>query len=126
MRHSRFAATPSGLPSSNQARWYQAPSQLADSTRAPSAAASCSQAVAKAASARARASGAKRFSTPIRKNASQTLSPLPPAPTRFMPSFQSPPPISGRPCAPVPTPLRMARTQCSYRLALSAATFGSS
>ena len=30
----------------------------------------------------------------------QTLSPLPRAPTLFMPSFQSPVPISGRPCAP--------------------------
>ena len=30
----------------------------------------------------------------------QTLSPLPPAPTWFMPSFQSPVPISGRPCGP--------------------------
>ena len=30
----------------------------------------------------------------------QTLSPLPPAPTLFMPSFQSPVPISGRPCGP--------------------------
>ena len=69
--------------------------------RAPrSRAASRSHASANAASPRSRASGAKRFSTAIRKKASQTLSPRPPAPTRFMPSFQSPVPISGRPCAP--------------------------
>ena len=35
-----------------------------------------------------------------RNQPSQTLSPLPPSPTRFMPSFQSPVPISGRPCSP--------------------------
>jgi hypothetical protein len=33
-------------------------------------------------------------------HASQTLSPLPPTPTRLSPSFQSPPPISGSPCGP--------------------------
>ncbi len=33
-----------------------------------------------------------------RNQPSQTLSPLPSSPTRFMPSFQSPPRISGRPC----------------------------
>ena len=33
------------------------------------------------------------------------LSPRPPWPTRFMPSFQSPVPISGRPCAPAVMPL---------------------
>ena len=37
----------------------------------------------------------------------------PPRPTRFMPSFQSPLPISGRPCAPAVRPLSIARTQCS-------------
>jgi hypothetical protein len=37
-------------------------------------------------------------------------------PTRFMPSFQSPEPISGRPCSPKRRPCRIARTQCSYRL----------
>ena len=48
-----------------------------------------------------------------RKKPSQTLSPLPPAPTRFMPSLQSPEPISGKPCAPKRRPCSMARTQCS-------------
>ena len=47
----------------------------------------------------ARSANGRRIET--RNQPSQTLSPLPPAPTRFMPSFQSPVPISGRPCAPV-------------------------
>ena len=98
--HSVFAAEPSGVPSSKYPRRYQSPSQLVASTRSPRTVASLVHCTAKAASPRLRASGAKRCSTAIRKNASQTLSPLPPAPTRFMPSFQSPAPISGRPCAP--------------------------
>ena len=49
-----------------------------------------------------------------RNQPSQTLSPLPSSPTRFMPSFQSPPRISGRPLAPVRLTARSsARTQCS-------------
>ena len=47
-----------------------------------------------------RDSAANCFSTAQRKKPSQTLSPAPSIPTRFMPSFQSPEPISGRPCAP--------------------------
>ena len=39
-----------------------------------------------------------------RAQASQTLSLQPSMPTRFMPSFQSPPPIKGRPLGPVVTP----------------------
>ena len=42
-----------------------------------------------------------RLSVFTRNQPSQTLSPLPSSPTRFMPSFQSPPRISGRPLAPV-------------------------
>ncbi len=45
-------------------------------------------------------SGANSFSTTTRNQPSQTLSPRPSWPTRFMPSFQSPEPISGRPWAP--------------------------
>ena len=60
-----------------------------------------------------RASAPNWRSTSYRKKPSQTLSPLPWMPTRFMPSFQSPEPISGRPWAPTrPSPRRMARTQC--------------
>ena len=61
--------------------------------------------------ARRAARGAARVAH--RNQPSQTLSPLPPAPTRFMPSFQSPVPISGRPCAPVARFRSMPRTQCS-------------
>ena len=49
----------------------------------------------------------------IANQASQTLSPLPPAPTRFMPSFQSPWPISGRPWAPRWSTRSRPRRQCS-------------
>src|SRR3546814_1110317 len=46
---------------------------------------------------------------------SQTLSPRPPSPTRFMPSFQSPVPISGRPRPPNRSSARCSpRTQCWY------------
>ena len=50
-----------------------------------------------ATSPRASASAANLRRESTRNQASQTLSPLPPAPTRFIPSFQSPLPISGRP-----------------------------
>ena len=49
--------------------------------------------------ARTTSANGRRIET--RNQPSQTLSPLPPAPTRFMPSFQSPVPMSGRPWAPV-------------------------
>ena len=87
---------------------------------------SSSQRLAKSASPRACASGTKRFNTVTRKNAIHTLSPLPSAPTRFMPSFQSPPPISGSPRAPNAKLRRIARIQCSYRLATSSETLGNS
>jgi len=45
------------------------------------------------------------------RNPSQTLSPAPCSPTMFMPSFQSPEPMSGRPVLPRPRPLRIALTQ---------------
>ena len=48
-------------------------------------------------------------STSHRKKPSHTLSPCPRWPTRFMPSFQSPAPISGRPCAPKRSPAHGAR-----------------
>jgi hypothetical protein len=56
---------------------------------------------------------------------SQTLSPLPPAPTRFMPSFQSPPPISGSPCSPVSAMQpSIPRAQCSNSEADTSETIG--
>ena len=78
---------------------------------------------------------ANESTTAQRNQASQTLSPRPSMPTRFMPSFQSPLPNSGSPCAPslpgvldarggsVPTAGRCAaetagtnRRSCSLRL----------
>ena len=54
---------------------------------------------------RARSARARRS----RNQASHTLSPLPSWPTRFMPSFQSPPPMSGSPCTPTGRPASSAR-----------------
>ena len=54
----------------------------------------------RAASPRRSASVANAFSTVTKNQPFQTLSPLPSAPTRFMPSFQSPVPIRGNPCGP--------------------------
>ena len=51
--------------------------------------------------ARVRVLARSARSVTMRNQASHTLSPRPSTPTRFMPSFQSPMPISGRPCAPV-------------------------
>ena len=87
----------------------------ADTTRRPSACVSmfsrsrCRHGIAfvgEASSPRMRASretaaGPRRGRTP-----SQTLSPLPWMPTWFMPSFQSPEPINGRPCSPNRKPWR--------------------
>ena len=61
-----------------------------------------------------------------RNQASQTLSPLPPPPTRFIPSFQSPVPMSGRPWAPVAMLMAIARRQCSYNEPVSEETDGCS
>src|SRR3546814_3938389 len=61
------------------------------------------------------------LSTSYRKNPSQTLSPRPPSPTRFMPSFQSPVPISGRPRPPNRSSARCSpRTQCWYSVSADA------
>lgn len=51
--------------------------------------------------------------TRSRKKPSQTLSPRPWWPTRFMPSFQSPEPMSGKPWRPQRRACRMARWPCS-------------
>ena len=50
-----------------------------------------------------------------RNQAIHTLSPCPSAPTLFIPSFQSPVPISGRPCGPNRLACSIARTQCAAR-----------
>ncbi len=80
---------------------------------------------ARAASPRAAAIGAHvRQHARAGTSASHTLSPLPSTPTRFMPSFQSPVPISGRPCAPtreapVDAPAHSARTACRVSAAIA-------
>ena len=73
-------------------------------------------------SSRASHSGAKSVSTPCRKKPSHVLSPRPRCPTRFIPSFQSPVPNSGSPCAPAVMPRSIARTQCSNSVPSSADT----
>ena len=62
----------------------------------------------------ARHSRANESRTAQRNQASQTLSPRPSMPTRFIPSFQSPVPISGRPCGPRFQARSMARRQWSH------------
>ena len=57
--------------------------------------------------------------------ASHTLSPRPRNPIRFIPSFQSPPAISGSPCGPSLKPRLKARRQCSSSDARSGATANS-
>ena len=104
-----------------------------DTTRHPSHAARARRAAAppapasrsaSASSPRSRASGANAVSVACRNQPSQTLSPRPCSPTRFMPSFQSPVPISGRPCGPSCTPSRP-RRQCSNSVAVCARRCGS-
>ena len=58
---------------------------------------------------------AKLFSTEIINHPSHTLSPNPFSPMRFIPSFQSPEPISGSPWLPNFKALSMASVQCSNR-----------
>ena len=71
------------------------------------------QPAAAAGSPRRSAIGANCSSAEYRNQPSQTLSPRPATPTRFMPSFQSPVPNSGRPCEPMARLESRPRTQCS-------------
>ncbi|MCY1543066.1 hypothetical protein D9M68_788600 [compost metagenome] len=100
MRHSSLSFEPSQDPSSNVARRYQAPSQASRSSAVLRRAAWFFQRLARMGS-RGSAKGMTRSMALINSQPSQTLSPLPPSPTRFMPSFQSPVPMSGKPWAPV-------------------------
>src|SRR6266550_2707385 len=100
MRASAFSLDPRGVPSSKYARRYHAPSQASASIVCASWVARVRQACASSPSSRKVSNSAKSPSTQISNQASQTLSPLPPSPTRLRPSFQSPPPISGNPCGP--------------------------
>ena len=76
-------------------------------------------------SPRAAATGVHFVRTVCRNQASHTLSPLPWMPTRFIPSSQSPVPISGRPWTPTPRLRSSARAQCSKSVPCSAEMLGS-
>jgi hypothetical protein len=93
--HSSLLDEPSGVPSSNQARRYQAPSQAWASMLLRSCAACGAAQLGKGRRRRGHAPGRQTAQILDRNHASHTLSPLPSLPTRFMPSFQSPQPISG-------------------------------
>src|SRR3546814_5011629 len=103
MVHSSLAVEPSGAPLSNHARRYQAPSQASASSASRSRAARSTQRLANSKSLRSRARTWKRLSASYRKNPSQTLSPPPPSPSPFLPSFPSPFPISRLPPSPNPS-----------------------
>src|SRR5437867_10708033 len=124
MRASAFSLAPKGVPSSKYPRQYHAPSQAWASTVFASWTARVWQVCASLSSSRSASNSAKSLSTQISNQASQTLSPLPPSPTRLKPSFQSPPPISGNPCGPEVAARLMARRQCSSREASVAEATG--
>ncbi|MDT4827103.1 hypothetical protein FQZ97_604380 [compost metagenome] len=118
MRHSLLIDEPSGAPLSKKARRNQAPSQPASCSAAIQPVRAAVQRAARSCSPRACAMGAKRSTTLHRNHASHTDSPRPSWPTRFMPSFQSPVPISGRPCTPVFRLRSMARAPWSNTVAM--------
>jgi cyclic beta-1,2-glucan synthetase len=114
-----LAAEPSGVPSSNQPRRYQSPSQASRSSAPARSAACLCHCAARAASPRSSASGANAVSVACRNQPSQTLSPLPCSPTRFMPSFQSPVPNNGNPCSPTTSERSIARQAWSNTVPIS-------
>ncbi len=124
--HSTPLAVPSGVPSSNQARRYHSPSQAFTSMATASLSRASVQVCAKASSWFERARAENSRSTSQTKKPIHTLSPLPCSPIRFMPSFQSPPPISGRPCTPMRSPCLTASMACSYSVAVRCDTLGMS
>jgi hypothetical protein len=113
IRHSTFVAEPSGVPSSKKARRYQSPSQPWRSSARRSDFMWARQRSALERWPRASAIGAKAARTVYRNQPSQTLSPRPLLPTRFMPSFQSPVPMNGSPWAPTARLRSRAATQWS-------------
>jgi len=115
-----------GAPLSKYARRYQSPSHPCASRLPRKRAASATQVPANASSPRPRASSAKSSSTAYKKNPSHTLSPRPSAPTRFIPSFQSPPPMEGSPWTPKSSPCWIARAACSYKVPTSSEITGRS
>ena len=113
MRHSRFFDEPTSDPSSWNARRYHAPSHEDAWTVARSKSARARHAEASLMSWTRALRAAKRSIVTHKNQPSQTLSPRPSAPTRFMPSFQSPSPIKGSPCDPAVRARSSARRQCS-------------
>ena len=77
MRHSVFAADPSGVPSSKYALRYQSPSQASFSIATFRKSTCCRQRVARSPSPRASAMRASSQRLAWRNQAIQTLSPLP-------------------------------------------------
>ena len=104
IRQSCEVFDPRGVPSSKYPRRYHSPSQ-AWASRLLCRRRACERHIAATlSSSLCSASAANRCKMSYRKKPSQTLSPLPSIPTRFIPSFQSPAPISGRPCSPKRSP----------------------
>src|SRR6185369_1750498 len=122
--HSSFSADPSGVPSSKYARRNQFPSQAFFSTAVFRSSICLRYRLARPRSFRSLQNGTKSDSVLIKNQPTQTLSPLPSLPTVFIPSSQSPDPISGKPCAPTARLRSIDRTQCSNMFADSTETAG--
>ena len=118
MRQHSFSAPPSVCPPAKYARLYHAPSHAFACTAFFSPSACSLYIAARSPSPISAQSGTKRISTSYKNMPSHTLSP-PPRPTLSIPSFQSPPPISGSPCAPTARDESIALTQCVNTLSLS-------
>ena len=101
MRHSSLSCEPSGVPSSKYARRYHAPSHACSSAARPSLARAPGASSARSWSPRASATR-REIERRAREEPREpdALALRRASPTRFMPSFQSPPPIIGRPCGP--------------------------
>ena len=114
------------MPSSKYARRYHSPSQASRSSAGFSAATYSRQRSARLPLAprlgQRRPFGQHRVQEPRRARRSR---PCPGRPPRFIPSFQSPVPIRGRPWAPVVRLRSSARAQCSKSALRSAETRGS-
>src|SRR5690606_9614418 len=124
--HSSLLDEPNGVPSSKYARRYHLPSHAFLFMFSSNNTMLCLHTSANSSSPRKLASFIKRFSTSYRKNPSHTLSPFPPIPTIFIPSFQSPEPMKGKPCSPNRSACVIARLPCSYSVAFRSEIIGRS
>ena len=98
--HSGFAADPSGVPSSKYARRYHSPSQPCCSMLLRIARPPDVHRSANGVSPRRRASLGELFQDVVEEEREPDAFALAVLADAFMPSFQSPDPISGRPCSP--------------------------